>query len=41
MVTHDRWFAVDLDRYLVVGADGTVYESAEPVWDGGVVHRHR
>ncbi|WP_342351679.1 ATP-binding cassette domain-containing protein [Amycolatopsis arida] len=31
-VTHDRWFAADLDRYLVLGTDGTVRESAEPVW---------
>ncbi len=26
-VTHDRWFARGFDRYLVFGADGTVYES--------------
>ncbi|MEV7803088.1 ATP-binding cassette domain-containing protein [Microbispora sp. NPDC088329] len=32
-VTHDRWFAADFDRFLIFGADGTVYESAEPVWD--------
>lgn len=32
-VTHDRWFARDFDRFLVFGADGDVYESAEPVWD--------
>jgi len=32
-VTHDRWFARSFDRYLVFGADGTVRESAEPVWD--------
>ncbi|TKK89860.1 ABC-F family ATP-binding cassette domain-containing protein [Herbidospora galbida] len=31
-VTHDRWFAADFDRFLVFGADGTVFESAEPVW---------
>ncbi|MEV4836540.1 ATP-binding cassette domain-containing protein [Nonomuraea sp. NPDC049486] len=31
-VTHDRWFAADLDRFLIFGADGTVHESAEPVW---------
>ncbi|WP_433442734.1 ATP-binding cassette domain-containing protein [Nonomuraea sp. CA-141351] len=33
MVTHDRWFAADLDRYLVFGADGHVRESDEPRWD--------
>ncbi|MGP3910742.1 ATP-binding cassette domain-containing protein [Nonomuraea sp. 10N515B] len=32
-VTHDRWFAADLDRYLIFGADGLVRESAEPRWD--------
>ncbi|QFY08678.1 ATP-binding cassette domain-containing protein [Nonomuraea phyllanthi] len=32
-VTHDRWFADDLDRYLVFGADGLVRESDEPRWD--------
>ena len=32
-VTHDRWFARSFDRYLVFGADGTVYESGEPVFD--------
>jgi len=31
-VTHDRWFARDFDRYLVVGAEGAVRESDEPVW---------
>lgn len=31
-VTHDRWFAADFDRFLIFGADGAVYESAEPVW---------
>jgi ATPase subunit of ABC transporter with duplicated ATPase domains len=40
-VTHDRWFAADFDRYLVFGADGRVYESAEPVWDEGRVARQR
>ena len=40
-VTHDRWFARGFDRYLVFGQDGTVYESAEPVWDEGRVHRAR
>ncbi|MEV0387132.1 ATP-binding cassette domain-containing protein [Nonomuraea sp. NPDC050643] len=32
-VTHDRWFADDLDRYLVFGADGVVRASDEPRWD--------
>jgi ATPase subunit of ABC transporter with duplicated ATPase domains len=32
-VTHDRWFARSLDRHLVFGADGRVYESTEPVFD--------
>jgi ATPase subunit of ABC transporter with duplicated ATPase domains len=40
-VTHDRWFARAFDRYLVFGADGTVYESTEPVWDEGRVVRAR
>jgi ATPase subunit of ABC transporter with duplicated ATPase domains len=40
-VTHDRWFARGFDRHLVFGADGTVYESAEPVWDEGRVQRAR
>nr|WP_312856559.1 ATP-binding cassette domain-containing protein [Phytoactinopolyspora halotolerans] len=40
-VTHDRWFARDFDRFLVFGADGTVYESPEPVWDEGRVTRPR
>ncbi|MCW2760950.1 MAG: family ATP-binding cassette protein [Marmoricola sp.] len=40
-VTHDRWFARDFDRYLVYGADGSVYESDGPVWDEGRVHRTR
>ncbi|MGV9598848.1 ABC-F family ATP-binding cassette domain-containing protein [Streptosporangium sandarakinum] len=40
-VTHDRWFADDLDRFLVFGADGTVYESTEPVWHEGRVERPR
>jgi ATPase subunit of ABC transporter with duplicated ATPase domains len=38
-VTHDRWFARGFDRFLVFGADGRVYESAEPVWDEGRVAR--
>jgi len=40
-VTHDRWFARSFDRFLVFGADGTVYESAEPVWDEARVERAR
>jgi ATPase subunit of ABC transporter with duplicated ATPase domains len=40
-VTHDRWFAKSFDRYLVFGGDGTVYESAGPVWDEGRVDRQR
>ncbi len=40
-VTHDRWFARDFDRYLVYGADGSVYESDGPVWDEGRVRRDR
>ena len=32
-VTHDRWFARSFDRYLVFGSDGTVKESAEPLWN--------
>jgi ATPase subunit of ABC transporter with duplicated ATPase domains len=40
-VTHDRWFARGFDRYLVFGADGSVYESTEPVWDEGRVARAR
>jgi ATPase subunit of ABC transporter with duplicated ATPase domains len=38
-VTHDRWFARSLDRYLVFGADGRVYESSEPVFDAERVAR--
>jgi ATPase subunit of ABC transporter with duplicated ATPase domains len=40
-VTHDRWFARGFDRFLVYGADGSVYESPEPVWDGRRVARTR
>ena len=40
-VTHDRWFARGFDRYLVYGADGTVFETGEPVWDEGRVQRSR
>ena len=37
--THDRWFARSFDRFLVFGADGTVYEALEPVWDEARVTR--
>jgi ATPase subunit of ABC transporter with duplicated ATPase domains len=40
-VTHDRWFARGFDRFVVFGADGSVYESDEPVWDEGRVQRAR
>jgi ATPase subunit of ABC transporter with duplicated ATPase domains len=40
-VTHDRWFARSFDRFLVFGASGDVYESAEPVWDETRVERQR
>jgi ATPase subunit of ABC transporter with duplicated ATPase domains len=32
-VTHDRWFARKMDRYLIFGADGSVFFSDEPVFD--------
>jgi ATPase subunit of ABC transporter with duplicated ATPase domains len=40
-VTHDRWFARGFDRFCVFGADGSVYESDQPVWDEGRVVRMR
>ncbi|GLW63809.1 ABC transporter ATP-binding protein [Actinomadura rubrobrunea] len=40
-VTHDRWFARSFDRFLVFGADGSAYESPEPVWDERRVSRAR
>jgi ATPase subunit of ABC transporter with duplicated ATPase domains len=40
-VTHDRWFARSLDRFVVFRADGSVVESDEPVWDEGRVERVR
>jgi ATPase subunit of ABC transporter with duplicated ATPase domains len=40
-VTHDRWFAHGFDRFLIFGADGSVYESAAAVWDEGRVDRAR
>ncbi len=33
VVTHDRWFARSLDRFLIFGSDGAVYESAEAIFD--------
>ena len=38
-VTHDRWFARSLERFLVFGADGVVYESDEPMFDEAKVRR--
>lgn len=38
-VTHDRWFARTFDRFLIFGADGTVIESEQPVFDSGRVQR--
>jgi ATPase subunit of ABC transporter with duplicated ATPase domains len=40
-VTHDRWFARSLDRFVVFGTDGGVYEAAGPVWDEARVDRQR
>ncbi len=40
-VTHDRWFARSLDRFLVFGADGTVYATDEPVFEEQRVARTR
>ena len=40
-VTHDRWFARGFDRFLVFGADGSVVEAPEPVWDERRVVRAR
>lgn len=40
-VTHDRWFARGLDRFLVFGSDGRVYAADEPVWDETRVARRR
>lgn len=33
-VTHDRWFARGFDRFLLLGEDGLVRETMEPVWEG-------
>jgi ATPase subunit of ABC transporter with duplicated ATPase domains len=38
-VTHDRWFARSLDRFLIFGADGIVYEADDAVFDEGRVAR--
>ena len=40
-VTHDRWFARSFDRFLVFGADGSVFASPDPVWDEARVARVR
>jgi len=40
-VTHDRWFARGFDRFLVFRADGSVYDSTEPIWEEGRVARER
>ena len=32
-VTHDRWFARSMDRFLIFGADGAVYQSTGAVFD--------
>jgi ATPase subunit of ABC transporter with duplicated ATPase domains len=40
-VTHDRWFARSLDRFLVFGSDGRVYESDEAVFEEERVARSR
>ncbi len=40
-VTHDRWFARSLDRFLIFGSDGVVYESDDPVFDENRVSRVR
>ena len=40
-VTHDRWFARGLERFLVFRSDGRVVESDEPVWDEPRVARPR
>ena len=41
VVTHDRWFVRDMDRFLIFGADGHVYESDDAVWDESRVVRER
>lgn len=41
VVTHDRWFARDFERFLVFGSDGDIRESATPVWTETRVERDR
>lgn len=41
VVTHDRWFARDFERFLIFGSDGSVRESATPVWSEARVERVR
>ncbi|MEP6599906.1 MAG: ATP-binding cassette domain-containing protein [Actinomycetota bacterium] len=38
-VTHDRWFARSLDRFLIFGADEVVYESDQAIFDEERVRR--
>ncbi len=40
-VTHDRWFARSMDRFVIFGSHGQVYESDAPVWDESRVDRAR
>ena len=40
-VTHDRWFARSLDRFMIFGSDGVVYASDVPVFDERRVDRAR
>ncbi len=40
-VTHDRWFARSLDRFLIFGADGEVRATDTPVWDESRIERAR
>lgn len=40
-VTHDRWFARGMDRFLIFRSDGRVVASDEPVWDEARVARPR
>jgi ATPase subunit of ABC transporter with duplicated ATPase domains len=32
-VTHDRWFARSFGRFLVLGSDGSVRQSSQPLWE--------
>ncbi|TNU76162.1 ABC-F family ATP-binding cassette domain-containing protein [Miniimonas arenae] len=38
-VTHDRWFARSLDRFVVFDGDGRVSVTDEPVWEVGRARR--